>query len=446
MLPGVNRRLLYTLASASVIIGGTLAAIQYAKGGFRVTPGGIVAQTGLLSANSFPSGAEVKIEGKLVTATDDTLYLEPGEYRIEISKEGYSPWQKQLTVQKELVTQTNAQLFRITPGLSPLTFSGVNQVSPSPDGQKIIFYTASASASLRNGIYVLELTNNPLSLQRGPRQIAEDVPDFELDQAHFLWSPDSSEVLLITPDRELLLEIDRKNDLRSLPDMTLTKRQLLSAWEEEMYKREREFLGKFPPAVVEMATQSAKNVYLSPDKKRLLYTATEAATLAPNLVPAVPAASTQLEDRNLTPGSIYVYDREEDRNFRVSGESIVDVSTKQLLATDLFNRTALTLDSSPSGFARLQASTSAQTAINFAAYHTPLFTHNLQWFPDSKHLMFVDNGRIVIQEYDGSNQTVLYSGPFRSDFMYPWPDGSKVLILTSFSPDSPANLYAVEIK
>src|SRR5690606_23948077 len=124
-------------------------------------------------------------------------------------------------------------------------------------------------------------------------------------------------------------------------------------------------LARFPVEVISLATQSAKNVYISPDKKRLLYTATEAVTIPAGIAPPVPSTNTQPQERDLQPGSTYIYDREEDTNFKV-GEVLADATqsamTKQLLATDLYNRQALTLEASPSAFRRLQATTSAQTA------------------------------------------------------------------------------------
>jgi uncharacterized protein (DUF2141 family) len=96
MFKRVNVGLVYTVLSAVVIILTTLLAIQYAKGNFRVTRQGFVRKSGLLSANSFPTGAEIYINNRLVSATDDTLYLEPGEYAVEIVKEGYWPWKKTL--------------------------------------------------------------------------------------------------------------------------------------------------------------------------------------------------------------------------------------------------------------------------------------------------------------------------------------------------------------
>ncbi|MFH2118360.1 MAG: PEGA domain-containing protein, partial [Candidatus Paceibacterota bacterium] len=148
---GVNMGLLYTLVFFVVMVLSAFVAIQYAKGGLRFTKNtGFQKETGLLNANSFPTGAEVYVDGELMTATDNTLYLSPGEYSVEIRKEGFSPWKKSLVIKKELVTQTNAQLFPTTPSLSPLTLSGATNITTSPDGQKIIFYTNSLHNEDRN--------------------------------------------------------------------------------------------------------------------------------------------------------------------------------------------------------------------------------------------------------------------------------------------------------
>ncbi len=97
-------------------------------------------------------------------------------------------------------------------------------------------------------------------------------------------------------------------------------------------------------------------------------------------------------------------------------------------------------------FRNLQASTPAQTALNFNVYYTSLYVNTFQWFPDSRHLLSVTDNRVQVREYDGTNATTLYSGPFDKTFLYPWPDGSRVIITTTFSPETPHNLYAIELK
>jgi hypothetical protein len=441
----LNFGLLYTIISAIVIVLGTLVAIQYAKGGLRFTRSGFTPETGLLNANSFPTGAEVSVDGELVAVSDNTLYLTPGQYLVEVRKEGYSPWRKQLVIQKELVTQTNAQLLRTAPTLSSLTLTGAAKVLPSPDGQKIVFYTQDAHSDSKNGLYLLELSGNFIPLQRVPKLIAEDVPSLDLMNAQLIWSPDSAELMILAADKEMVIEVGNKISLENSPDISWKRAQVLSEWEEEIYQREREFLKQFPPEMVEVATQSAKNVYLSPDKKRMLYTMTADTVLPEALIPPVPASSTQPQARALTAGSIYIYDSEEDRNFFIGTETGVPTMAKHLLTTDLLGP-AMSLESSPGAFTRLQADTAAETAQRFQIHHTSFALNTLQWFPDSKHIVFATENQVHIMEYDGTNDTVVYSGPFDPSFVYPWPDGSKILILTAFSPDSPQNLYAVELK
>ena len=444
----VNKRVLYTFLSFVIVFLGTLLAIQYARGNFRLTNDGLLQGAGLLATNSTPTGAEVFINGKLVTATDDTLYLEPGRYAVELQRDGYTTWKKEMEIKAELVSHTNATLFPIAPSISRLTFTGVDAVSPSPDGQKILYYTASQSAQKKNGLYILEMSNNlPLSLDRGPRQIAEDVPALNLAEADFIWSPDSSQVMIISPEKELLLPVNGNSDLRSLTDTSFQRKQILSEWEAEIYLKERQYLGEFPPEVIQVATQSAKNVYLSPDKKRILYTATASANLPENLITALPAPDNVAQQRTLTPGDIYVYDREEDKNYKIATEPPKTTAMfKQLLSTDLFTNRALDYASSPSAFTRLQATESAKTVKIFNQYYTSLYTETMQWFPDSRHLLFVQDNAVKIVEFDGSNVINLYSGPFEKNFVYPWPDGSQMLIETSFSPDAPPNLYAIELQ
>jgi len=446
MFPRANLKFLYTLASIVFVILGTFLAIQYAKGNYRFNQGKVVSQSGLLAANSFPPGAEIYVDGKLVSATDDTIYLEPGEYQIKIVKEGYSPWEKKLTIEKELVSQTNALLFPKVPSLSPLTFTGVENVTPSPDGQKLLYFTASASAQTKNGLYLLELTNNFLSLQKGAKQISPNSVAIDLSTSGIIWSPDSTEIMVSDLNRSYLIDTNKINEIATLPSIKLQQKSILSKWEEDIYVRERQFLSKFPEEIIRIATQSAKNVYLSPDKERMIYTAIATVNIPEGIVPPLPATNTQPETRELKPGFVYIYDRKEDKNFLIGLEEQATSSSKKLLSIDLANKEALSFASSPSAFQTLQSTVSAQTVNNFSSYYSALYVNQYQWFPDSKHIVYTKDNQIHIMEYDGSNDTTVYSGPFENHFVYPWPDSSKLIISTSFSPKTPPNLYAIELK
>lgn len=475
-------RILWTTFAAIAIIIGTYLAIAFAQG-YRPSRDNIVSGNGLLVANSEPKGARVFVDERFISATDDTLYLDPGEYNVEIKKDGYFPWQKKVVVEKEVVTQANALLFPTAPSLTPLTFSGSTKTTPSPDGQKIAYYTASSSAQTKNGFYIAELADNPLAFQRGPKQITQPSTLFPPEKTEILWSPDSTQLLLISPQKTVLIEPSRLNTVEELPDITFQLPSIFSQWEEEMYQRDRERLAKFPSEIQEIATQSAVNVYFSPDEDRLMYTATSEAILADQILPPKPGSNTQEQQRKTQVGGIYIYDREEDRQFRIgtdeqyvswltnlekSQEDNTDSTAmesdpltidglketanynpqKQLLANDLYRSQPLTLEASPSAFTRLQDDNINHTLLNFRTYHSPLFAHHYQWFPNSYHVLYHDESGIIIQEYDGTNSVKVYSGPFSKDFVYPWPNGSRLIIRTNFNQGEnvPMNLYTVDLR
>jgi hypothetical protein len=247
-----------------------------------------------------------------------------------------------------------------------------------------------------------------------------------------------------------------------------------------------------------IATASAVNVYFSPDEEKLMYTASEVFTLPDGILPAKPGSNTQPQARTTEIGGIYVYDREEDRQFRLgtdeqylawlqnnggnadasllptpsptanlnartaaavrlsntveseaspSAESRVSTQ-KRLLSDDLFRSRALTIEASPSAFLRLQADSLEQTLENFRTYHSPLYSHGFQWFPNSVHIIRHTATNISISEYDNSNNVTVYSGPFDGVFVYPWPNGSRLIIRTNFNqgPMVPINLYTLNLK
>lgn len=58
-----------------------------------------VKQTGMISAKSDPQGANVYLDGKLLTATNNTLSgIQPGKHKLRIVKNGYVDWEKEIEV------------------------------------------------------------------------------------------------------------------------------------------------------------------------------------------------------------------------------------------------------------------------------------------------------------------------------------------------------------
>jgi len=67
----------------------------------------IIYKTGILSLRSTPSGASIYINGKLYSDITPARIeeLRPGTYSIEVKRENFYPWQKDLTVRPNMVTR-----------------------------------------------------------------------------------------------------------------------------------------------------------------------------------------------------------------------------------------------------------------------------------------------------------------------------------------------------
>ena len=419
----MSKRLIITLVTAIFLIFGVFVAIRFAKGYRLDLKKKKIAATGLLVANSFPTGAQVFIDDKLTTATDDTLNLPPGEYKVKIVKDGSIPWEKLLTLKKEIVTQTNATLFPAVPDLKALTFTGALNAIPSPDGQKIAFAVASPSSELKNGLWVLDLNSKPLGFSRDSRQIARNITQIDYAKAQFVWSPDSKQIIASYDKNNVLLEAEKFNDPASLRYVTARLSLILDEWKKEIQLKETKKIEKLPLEMQKIATLSAQLLFWSPDEEKLMYTATASATIPSQLIPSLPGSNTQPETRDIKAGNIYVYDLKEDKNF-----FIIEKIEEEKQQTEENYQINNFYQSIP--------------------FYKPTSNQHIQWFPDSYHLVLQEQNKLTILEYDGTNKDVVYAGPFEERFVYPWPDSSKLLILTSFNRETPypPNLYAIVLK
>lgn len=358
--------------------------------------------TGLLVATSNPDGAQVFINDHLTTATDSTINLAPGEYTVKIYKEGYFPWQKNITIQNEVVAKADALLFATAPKLESLTTIGVENPKMSPSMTNIAYTVASQSAK-KNGIYVLDLTTHPLlTLQSASNQIIDDTYD-TFSNSSFAWSPDGSSLIATvsaSPNYQpsYLLSTTSFND--SPKDITTTLDSTLLTWEKDKEEKEKSQLGTLNAKLQDIVLQNFLIIAWSPDETKILYTASSSATIPAIINPPLIGADQKAEQRKLEIGSTYVYDIKEDKNYKI-----------------------------------LDASSQTKAALM------------LQWYPDSKHLVYTHEKKIDIMEYDGGNKTTVYAGPFVDGFVFPYPNDSKIVILTNLdNPFITPNLYTVGLK
>ncbi len=459
-------RLLLSILVAIALTTGTVTAIYFAKGYRPNLKGGKIQGTGLLSATSYPNSAQVYIDDKLTTATDDTVNLLPGLFRVRISKEGFISWEKSLKVQAELVATTNARLFPAVPSLSAVTFSGAYSPVPSPDGKKIAYLVRNSQLESDNGLYVMDINSSPFAFSKNPLQIASILRPVDQENLSFIFSPDSKQILLTFLDpkrtviiRSYLLELDRLTNLNSTADTTIRLPLIFSQWEGLLTQTHLQNLRRLPQFMENIASSSAVNVFFSPDGEKMLYTTTTEVEIPVRLKAPLTSINSTPEDRSLKPNHTYVYDIKEDTNYLISSlnSQIEDLARNSINSVSLLSpllpqptkdvSTPAASSISPL-FDRLQKDhTPLETLRLFALYSNPLLSNNPTWYPTSQHLITLKDNQVSIFEYDNTNYATVYSGPFDPSFIVPSPNGNRLLLRTNLNAsDAPANLYSLDLK
>lgn len=405
----VRTRILLFLVSLILVPTLSYFVILFARG-YRFQPRSstIVTPTGLLAANSNPDSAQLFINGSLKTATNSTISLEPGNYDVEIKKDGFAPWKKTLRIDAEIVTRAWATLFPTVPSLRALTFSGATTPSLSPDGTKVAYLL---TEKITSKLLTIDLSESALGALNRDSRLLSSLPS-TLQNPTLTWSPDSKQILLSASPSAYLIDLSPNPLLQPVPKI----QTLLDSWAKITSRQETQKLALLPPKLQDLLATSSANLIWSPKENKLMYTATASATIPENLVKQLPGSSTQTQSRVLTPGKIYVYDTEEDRNFLI-GEAPPSSPTPE----PKNKKTTPVLLPPP-----------------------PVYS----WFTTSSHLMKVEPGKITLLEYDSQNPVVVYAGPLESVFAAPYPSGKQLVILTNLNPttSSLSNLYALSLK
>ena len=365
--------------------------------------------TGILAVSSSPKAAKVFVNDELKGVTDINLTLPPGRYHIEIKKDGYTSWKKDIVLKGELVTSADASLFPLNPSLSPLTNLGIVKAVPLDQTEKIILFSENDNEE-KDGIYLFETAKKPLSLLPPLKPIIlkkyfvnKDTLDFS--KANVYFSPDYKQAIFEFPLPDetgeskplaYLLSLEEENKVPF--DVTFSKETLLEAWETEKNDDRRKIIEAFPREIAKVATDSFKILSFSPDETKILYSANTSLTLPLAIKPPQIATNQTVEVRDLKKDRVYVYDKKEDRNYEVT----------------------------------IQQNTTSSSLL---------------WYPDSKHFVFIDGKNISTIDYDGLNKRIVYSGPFENSLFTTTGDGN-IIVLTNLNPENNKlpDLYLIGIR
>ena len=399
----------FYIATALFLLIVTVAVILYGKGyNFSFGDGKIgLLSTGLLAATSQPDGAGIYINNHLTSATNNTVSLPPGEYDIKIVKSGYFPWQKKIKIEKEVVSSAFARLIPTAPKLDNVTDIGVSNPVLDPTRTKIAYTVSTSQDPRKNGVYILDMSLRPiLTLQSSSTQIADDTID-NFSKSQLSWSPDAKELAAtISAGLNITTTYLLKTSFNENPqDVTATLDAVNTSWSQQKENQDKSQLFGFKAKLLGLIKENFQILSWSEDETKILYTATISANLPLIINPPLIGANSTPEQRTISKEAVYVYDIKEDKNFKI-------------------------LDSMPPH--------KNQDFIN---------GFPLNWFTDSKHLIYVADKKIIIMDYDGQNKTTVYAGPFINDYVFAWPDGSKILMLTDLgNPNITPNLYTIGLK
>jgi hypothetical protein len=363
--------------------------------------------SGILVVKSEPDGASIFVNHELKGATNTNISLAPGVYDVEVKRDGYFGWYKRLTIEKEVVTLATISLFKNAPSLSPVTFAGAVNPVISDDGTKIAFSVLPATgvANEKVGLWALDTFSLPLGFGGGPKRIA----DGNMTGATYAFSPDARQLLLTVSNGIFLIDSASYTGQNERVNIAFKKDEIIMSWEKERNAKNQGLMANLPPEVADILTRKTSDFLFSPDSQMILYTASSSAAIPDNLIPPLPGASTQKQERNIISGRTYIYDIKEDRNFFIMDQP-VQIRSFDKLQTD---------------------------QVSSALY----------WLSGGKYLLFSQPNQIVVMDDDGTNRQVVYSGSYVAPFALPFTNASKILVLTNLgSANSVPNLYTLTVK
>lgn len=400
----MSRHFIVTVIMATIIFGASGVAIFLAKGYTFSPDQQKIIGTGIISVKSEPDSASVYIDDHLTTATNATISsLPPKEYKVRVIKEGFIPWEKVVNVKEGLVSELKIRLFPAIPTMYPLTFNGIKNPSLSPDSSKLVFIVPSGR---RAGIWVWSMVKDqPIAFARSaePHQIGQSSNLVDYSNVTFKWSPDSKEVIATTGNNNYLFDSERLNT--EPRDITPTLQSTLKGWEEDTKIKDQARIEAITNLKIRKIASEAGVLKWAPDETKFIYI---------SKLPEESTKNTQI----------------------IAAGKVVKEGTN--------SATAKTMEKAGNSIITDAKVFDLETGKE---YSLPAAKEHF-WLPESPHIGLVQEGKISVVDFDGTNEAVIYAGNFLDSFVFPWPDSSRIVLISTFPTPtaSEPNLYGINLK
>lgn len=376
--------------------------IAYARGYRLDLEKRTMTSTGILAISAYPKAAKIYVNNEFKGVTDQNIVLSPGNYQVDIKKDGYTSFSKKISIKGELVVTLEPNLFPINPALSPLTNLGIIQAIPVDGTDRVIIFVDKGidDPENKNGIYLFEGDRRPLAFFQSLNKIilkTNLTSDIDFSNVNIIFSPDTKEAIFEFDKVAYLLSLETEN--LTPYDVTSSKETLINAWEEKRMEDNLKVMETFPVEFTNIASESVKIISFAPNDTKVLYLATKNFNLPLIIDPPLIAGNQTQEERSINKGKIYIYDRKEDKNYLIANNQ------------------------------------------------PPITNNQIQWYFDSKHLLINGDKKITVVDYDGTNEQIVYSGPFENNFFSSTNDGRIIVLINLNSQvNELPDLYLVGIR
>ncbi len=435
-------RILVSIASVIILGLGTIIGVLLVQGYTFDTKNKKVVQTGVLVVNSVPNGAQIYIDGHYQNITNTSIsFLPARKYNIRLTKEGYIPWEKEMNIDNQIISEIEAILWPATPSVNPITNTGAIDVKLSPDMQKAA-YAIRFSEKDKAGLWIMDMAKRTVfsGTSTDFTQIARNTSDLDFSSAQITWSPDSKQILATLQEskkpeprytRNFLLDITRLNT--NPLDITLTKDTQLKTWYDELTKIHNVRLSKLSLDAqgTKLASQSAIPIKWSYDETMFLYATQDSSMIS----------STQKPKVVVVPGLTKPKTASQSANLAEAQTATASAEYIKLI-------------DSPTASYSADLNIHVYDVKKKKSFDLPKAKY-YAWYPaeekadrEIQHLIMVEDGSISIIETDGKNKSTIYSGPYEESTVFPWPDGGRLVILTNFNfkAGSEPNLYTINLR
>ncbi|HRN70244.1 MAG TPA: hypothetical protein PLS49_03585, partial [Candidatus Woesebacteria bacterium] len=252
------------------------------------------------------------------------------------------------------------------------------------------------------------------------------------------YSPNYRQAILslMNDDAEIAYLISLDNENTELFDITSSKENVLAAWNSEKNEEMMKVIETLPKELITIATDTFQIIAVAPNEKRIMYRVKTDTNLPLVLNPPLIGANQTPEERNLKAGGIYIYDKKEDKNYKVPVEISITEEANKIVQTELVVTDSSATDSA---MAQLPQVWYPEVVYEILEY--------IQWYPTSDYIVVKERNHISVMQYDGDNKETVYAGPFENDFFMIAPDWN-LLVVINLNPqvNSVGDLYSVGIK